>query len=91
MKKAFLIAIAIAATVVFKSPQNKIAVIILLALLFFAFVPKMILFAIKLEDKHKIAYRERIRKKKAKEQEERNKRLDKICREVPQERLFDRS
>ena len=23
--------------------------------------------------------------------EERNKRLDKICREVPQERLFDRS
>ncbi len=92
MKRFFLLLIAaaaVAANVIF--PGNKIAALMLAVIfaviLFINILPRLILWAIKMDEKHDRLKREKLIKKKAKEKKEREERLDKICREVPQERL----
>lgn len=88
MKKIFLlliVAAALAANIFF--PGNKLAMLILAAVLFAAALPKLILWAIQMDERRDTVLREKIIQKRAKEKKEREERLDKICREVPQEHL----
>ena len=89
MKKTFFIlliaAAAIAANIIF--PGNKLAAIILAVILFIGVLPKLILFALRMDEKYDPIRRKRLMEKRAKEKMELEERLNKICREVPQEHL----
>ena len=92
MKKTFFIlliaAAAIAANIIF--PGSKLAAIILAVILFIGVLPKLILFALRMDEKYDPIRRKRLMEKRAKEKMELEERLNKICREVPQEHLPDR-
>ena len=84
MKKTFFIlliaAAAIAANIIF--PGSKLAAIILAVILFIGVLPKLILFALRMDEKYDPIRRKRLMEKRAKEKMELEERLNKICREV---------
>ena len=77
--------LAIAANIIF--PGSKLAAIILAVILFIGVLPKLILFALRMDEKYDPIRRKRLMEKRAKEKMELEERLNKICREVPQEHL----
>jgi len=77
MKKTFFILLIAAAAI-----AANLAVI-----LFIGVLPKLILFALRMDEKYDPIRRKRLMEKRAKEKMELEERLNKICREVPQEHL----
>ena len=78
-------ALPISANIIF--PGSKLAAIILAVILFIGVLPKLILFALRMDEKYDPIRRKRLMEKRAKEKMELEERLNKICREVPQEHL----
>ncbi len=84
MKKTFFILLIAAAAI---AAGSKLAAIILAVILFIGVLPKLILFALRMDEKYDPIRRKRLMEKRAKEKMELEERLNKICREVPQEHL----